>query len=247
VAAATSLGQVTAEGLRRLISPGTSANTFTARLRILVTARYLTRVEVIAGLRRVYLYGAGPRAREPGSPRPWTPAPHQLDHTLAVEATLVRLMDPAVTPALTRSEWSGEADYRAWADPGDPYPDLGIRWTAVDDGRQLAGQWAVEVDRATEARGAWRRKLGRYLADYSLRQLIVAVTTSDARARNLAGLAAEVGYPTAATSLTALLQHPDPPVWDSWQRRRSTLTETSLALAVKPTTRSTTAADHDRR
>jgi hypothetical protein len=220
--------------LRRLVSPTTSANTFTARLRLLTGRKYLTRHEVIAGLRRIYLYGAGPRSREAGGPPSWTPALNQLAHTLAVEATLVRLVDPTVTPTLTTVDWQGEADIREWTAPGHPYPDLLIGWAGSDrDGVSLRGHWAVEVDRATEGRGAWRRKFGRYLLASTHNRQILVVTTSDARARNLAKLALSVGYPTLTTSLAEVLTHDDPPVWDTNCQQRSRLSEASLAFAEK--------------
>ena len=69
-------------GLRSLISPSVSADTFTARLRRLNRARYLTRTAVIDGLRRTYLYGAGPRGLTLER-RVRRPSTAQLDHTLA--------------------------------------------------------------------------------------------------------------------------------------------------------------------
>ncbi len=234
IATATSLGHATSEGLRRLISPSTSPNTFTSRLRVLVARRYLTRTDVIVGLRRIYLYGPGPRSREPGSPRSWAPALTQLAHTLAVETTLIRLLDPTLAPAISRTGWHGEAEHRAWARPGEPYPDLNIRWEAALDGDEIAGQWAVEVDRASEAKAAWRRKLARYWEDYTATRQILVVTTSDTRARNLARLAAADGYPAITTTFTRLHDRPEPLVWDSAQRRKSTLSEASIDYAAEP-------------
>jgi hypothetical protein len=60
---------------------------------------------------------------------------------------------------------------------------------------------------------------------------MVVVTTTDARARNLARLVAESGSPAVTTTLAELTSAVDPPVWDANNRRRSTLVEASLDFA----------------
>src|SRR3954469_15174700 len=57
IRAAYSLGYATGGTLRELVSPTTGLDTFTARLRLLYRARYLTRLRVVDQLRHTYLYG----------------------------------------------------------------------------------------------------------------------------------------------------------------------------------------------
>lgn len=223
--AAYSLGYVTAGGLRELISPATGQETFSARLRLLTEARHLTRLACIDGLRRIYLYGIGPRSRAPGSPPPWRPATAQLDHTLAVERALVSLVRAGTVGPLQVAGWHGEGEIRAWARPGEPFPDLRIDWRVGD----ATGSWQVEVDRATESRAALRRKFGRYLAAANSFDLVLVVTTSPARARNVAVLAHEVGAPVLVATSHDLLSMSDPLVLDAIHRRSHLLSEATLA------------------
>lgn len=220
----SSLGLVTSQGLRRLVSPGTGTDTFSARLRLLLRARYLTRTEVVAGLRRTYLYGIGIAARAPGAAAPWRPGLAQLDHTLTVERSLLALLRDGFCPPVTVTSWVGEADIRGWAQPGDAFPDLRVSWT----GQGLPGRWDVEVDRGTEASAAWRRKLARYPLYDTDPYTILVVTTSTQRARNIARLASRDGYPLLATTLTAVSADSDPDVWDATFKRRHPLSEASL-------------------
>lgn len=230
VRAAWSLGHVTADGLRQLLSPTTSLNTFTARLRRLRASRHLTRLEVVAGLRHTYLYGAGIRARAPGSPAPWRPSLTQLPHTLAVERTLLRLVDPSFAQRLTVTAWQGEAEIRAWAEPGAPFPDLVVNWSAAGlPAESPQGMWAVEVDLATEAKAAWKRKLARYLLHEPRCGRLLVVTTSRQRAANLARLAAHHGAPALTTTFADLASSPDPVVLDATVRRRRPLVDASIA------------------
>jgi Replication-relaxation len=239
VRAAWSLGHVTADGLRQLLSPTTSLSTFTARLRRLRASRYLTRLEVVAGLRHTYLYGAGIRARAPGSPAPWRPSLTQLPHTLAVERTLLRLVDPSFAHRLTVTTWQGEAEIRAWAEPGAPFPDLVVNWSAAVADQPAHGMWTVEVDLATEAKAAWKRKLSRYLFHEPRCGRLLVVTTSRQRAANLARLAAHHGAPALTTTFTDLANSPNPVVLDATVRRPRPLVDASIACVDNRPTRDT--------
>ena len=156
VRAAWSLGLATHETLRLLVSPQTRANTLRRRLCLLHSNGYLMQTRHVGPGRCIWLYGAGPRALTPGEPRPWRPSLAQLEHTLAVGDVLVALTRPR--PGLTITAWQGEAELRAWAAPGAPYPDARVTWEASG----ARGAWLVEVDRATESHAAWRRKVVRY-------------------------------------------------------------------------------------
>ncbi len=185
-----SLGWATSRVLTALVAPTTAVKTLAGRLAELTNAGYLTRRRMVAGPGgHVWLYGLGPNARrvDPAYGRPWRPTDAQIGHTVAITNTLAALVTPGRLGALTVIEWTGEAELRAWHRPGDAIPDLVIRW----QGRRTEGTWAVEVDRGTQARGAWRRKLVRYL-DTTYDALLV-VTTSDQRARNLARLGRGAG------------------------------------------------------
>ena len=225
IGAAYSLGQVSATGLRLLISPALSVDTFGARLLRLTRARYLTRTPVIDGLRHTYLYGAGPKALTPGTPRPWRPSTAQLDHTLAIERALVALLRPGFAAPIEVVGWEGESEIRAWAPPGSPFPDLRLRWRVGD----VQGYWYVEVDRATESRGAFRRKLVRYLSVQGAFAALVVTTTSQ-RAKNIATIAAEMGAPALITTATLIAGEADPRVIDILQKRTWPLSEATAAL-----------------
>jgi hypothetical protein len=77
----------------------------------------------------------------------------------------------------------------------------------------------VELDRATESRAAWRRKLGRYLSCRSEEPVLV-LTTSSRRAKHIAMLAADVGVPLLATTTESVHTEADPGVFDARVRRR---------------------------
>ncbi|HEV2890456.1 MAG TPA: replication-relaxation family protein [Frankiaceae bacterium] len=135
---------------------------------------------------------------DPGFRDAWRPSDAQLLHTLAVGDTLAALLRTGRLGSLVVTSWRGEAELRAWHRPGEPIPDLQVEWTAP--GRE--GRWCVEVDRGTESRNAWRRKLARYVHVRGLTVLVV--TTSDARARNLAILARELGVAALTTDAASL-------------------------------------------
>ena len=222
VRAAWSLGLATHETLRLLVSPQTRANTLRRRLCVLHRNGYLTQTRHMGPGRCIWLYGAGPRALTPGEPRPWRPSLAQIEHTLAVGDVLVALTRPR--PGLTVTGWQGEAELRAWASPGAPYPDARITWQADI----ATGAWLVEVDRATESRAAWRRKLVRYLAAGEVEPALV-VTTTMARARSIAAVAVEVGVDLAATSACAVVADDNPTVFDARARRSMSLTSAWLS------------------
>jgi hypothetical protein len=190
VHAAWSLGWATSTVLRDLVAPATSVKTLTGRLTQLAHAGYLRRLDIPVGPGpHLWLYGAGRSAPriDPAYREAWRPSESQLAHTVAVSATLGALARPGALGAIEVTEWYGEAELRTWHEPGAPVPDLLLRWVHGT----ASGRWAVEVDRGTQARAAWRRKLVRYV-HAPQRQLFV-VTTSDERARNLARLAREMG------------------------------------------------------
>jgi hypothetical protein len=225
VRAAWSLGLATHETLRLLVSPQTRANTLRRRLCLLHRDGYLTQTRHLGRGGAIWLYGAGPRALVPGEPRPWRPSVAQLEHTLAVGDVLVSLTRPR--PGVGITGWQGEAELRAWAAPGAPYPDARVTWE-VGGAR---GAWLVEVDRATESHAAWRRKLVRYLAVVGAEQ-VLAVTTTPIRAKAIASLAAEVGVDLVATCGEAVAFADDPTVFDARTRRVTTLAAAALGLTA---------------
>ncbi|GAC1442378.1 MAG: hypothetical protein NVSMB55_12940 [Mycobacteriales bacterium] len=216
--AAWSLGYAPAHVLRRLASPTTSAGTFGNRLYRLHRARLLVLAKFIAPAGGLWLYGIGRAALLAGDAAPWRPGLSQVEHTLAVADAVVHLQRPGFAAPLQVSSWQGEAELRAWALPGAPFPDARLEWS----GPAGPGVWLLELDRATESRAAWRRKLARYLAAPA-EGLVLAATTSDARARNLAVLAADMGAPVLATTAAAIRDELDPDVYDARVRRRSPL------------------------
>jgi hypothetical protein len=196
-----SLGWATSHGLTMLVAPTTAVKTLAGRLTELCAAGYLRKRRVVAGPGgHVWLYGLGRRAGaiDPSYATPWRPSDTQVLHTIAVVDTLVALHAPGRLGALALSAWQGEAELRAWHEPGAAVPDLLVRW----NGTAGEGTWAVEVDRGTEARGAWRRKLVRYFGAAPGAMLVV--TTTDVRARNLAILARELGVPALTTDRESL-------------------------------------------
>jgi hypothetical protein len=221
---AWSLGFAPASTLRALISPTTSAGTFRDRLRRLHRAGHLLQTRYVAPAGDLWLYGVGRAALTAGEPAPWRPSLAQVEHTLAVGQAVVALTRPGFAPPLHITGWQGESELRAWAAPGAPYPDARISWTRD----QTPGSWLVEVDRATESRAAWRRKLVRYLtANHS--DPVLVLTTSRRRANGLAVVAADLGVPLLATTLTAACEQDDPPVLDARRRSRLPLSTASAA------------------
>lgn len=96
--------------------------------------------------------------------------------------------------------WQGEAQLRGWARPGEPFPDA--RLVLQSDGVRVA--LLLEVDLGTESRAAWRTKLGRYLS-CPLPGVLLAVTTTPARARRLVAEAGALGVAMSATTLDRLV------------------------------------------
>lgn len=222
IRACWSLGYAPSSTLRALVSPTTSAGTLRDRLRRLHRAGHLVQIRYIAPTGDLWLYGIGRAALAPGEVAPWRPSLAQVEHTLAVGQAVVALTRPGFAPPLQITGWQGEAELRAWAPPGWPYPDARITWTRD----QQHNSWLVEVDRATESRAAWRRKLVRYLTA-ALPDPVLVLTTSQTRATGLAVVAADLGVPLLATTLDAVCQQDDPPVLDARYRRQATLSAAS--------------------
>lgn len=227
VRAAWSLGAATHATLRALVSPQTDGETLRRRMRKLHRAGYLVQTRHVGGAGCLWLYSAGPRAIERGEPRPWRPGAAQIEHTVAIGEVVVALTRPGFAAPAVVTGWEGEAELRAWAGPGDPFPDARVTW-ALD---RTSGAWLVEADRATESRPAWRRKLARYLAA-DVRQPILAVTTSERRAAGLAQVAADIGADVLATTNAHVRDFDDPPVFDALRRRRVPLTEATAHRAA---------------
>jgi hypothetical protein len=201
VRAAWSLGWVTARALTDLVSPATSPKTLAGRLTELADARYLRRQRIVTGVAgHHWLYGSGRNAAQidPAYRDAWRPSDAQMGHTLAIGNTLVAITTPGLLGALHVTGWQGEAELRTWHDAGTAIPDLLVRV----GGATVENTWAVEVDRGTQARAAWRRKLVRYL--HTPRGTLLVVTTSDERARNIARLARDLGVPALTTDRRAL-------------------------------------------
>lgn len=223
--AAWSLGYAPASTLQSLLAPEVHQRSFRRYLRRLHLAGYLVQRSVLARTGNLWLYGRGRTGLAVGASRPWRPSLAQLEHTLAVGDALVALTRPGFAPGHTVTGWQGEAEIRAWARPGEPYPDLRVAWHHQGQ----PGAWLVEVDRATESRTAWRPKLVRYLNGQLTShrgghgESILALTTSEARALGLAQLAAEVGVSMIATTMHQLGKTGDPWVYDSVLRTRRQL------------------------
>jgi hypothetical protein len=224
IRAAWSLGAATHATLRELVSPQTDGETLRRRMRQLHRAGYLTQTRHVGPAGCLWLYSAGQRSVKPGEPRPWRPGVAQIEHTVAIGEVLVALTRAGFAAPITVTGWQGEAELRAWANPGDPFPDARVVWE-TDHGK---GVWLVEVDRATESRPAWRRKLVRYLAA-DIRQPVLAVTTSAVRASGLAVAASEIGVDVLATTIADIRANLDPPVVDSIHRRRVPLSRATLS------------------
>lgn len=228
------LGATTSTVLRQLHAPDTDPQTVRRRLRRLTAARLLTSTGHIAPDCALHLYTVGPAALVPGQDRPWAPSTNQLEHTLAVGDTLLHLTSPDLADGIAVIGWEGEAELRGWAQPGHPRPDLRVHWQrhATGNNRDAGGWLQVEVDRATEAGAAWRRKLTRYLT-HQPNALLLTVTTSDQRARGLARHALGVGVHLLALPTATLAAGRDPLVYDTRGQRRHPLSD---ALTTTPTT-----------
>jgi hypothetical protein len=203
--AAWSLGAATHTTLRALVTPETRANTLRRRLHLLHSERYLVQRQHVGPAGCLWLYGAGPRGLRSSDDRPWRPGLAQIEHTVAVGHTIVALTRPGFVPGLHPTGWQGEAELRSWAAPGEPFPDARITWE--HDG--ATGAWLVEVDRGTESRSAWRRKLVRYLISGTA-ETVLAVTTTQRRAAGLTAVAADIGVDLIATTIEDIVRdNPD--------------------------------------
>ncbi len=197
IRAVWSLGATTSDVLRPLVTPASGPRALRRRLQQLCAHRYLRQRRVVGGRGHLYLYTVGHAAvrADDGLRDGWQPSLAQLEHTLAVGDVLAALVTTDAPAPLTVTSWQGEAELRSWARHSDPYPDARITWT--QDGRP--GAWQLEVDRGTEPRRVWRRKLVRYAVADSTDTILV-VTTSPRRAANIARLAGIEGLPLIATT-----------------------------------------------
>ncbi len=197
--AAWSLGWGSTATLAGLVVPDRGLPAVERRLRVLCTAGYLRALRLLfgpAGHRLLYAPGRLAARVDPGLAGGWRPALAAVEHTVAVGRVLLAGHAAGLAPPLVVTGWRGEAELRAWALPGEPLPDAALSWVAA--GRR--GEWLLEVDRGTEGRGQWERKLARYL-DVPRHALVVVVAPCPARARRLAQLASGTGVPLV--SLTA--------------------------------------------
>lgn len=226
IRAAWSLGAATHATLRDLVSPDTQADTLRRRLRHLHRERYLTQTRHVGPAGCIWLYGAGARTRRSGGARSWRPGVAQLEHTLAVGEAVVALTRVGFAAPVEVTGWQGESELRSWAVLGEPFPDARVTWRVGE----VESAWLVELDRGTESRAAWRRKLVRYLmAD--LREPVLALTTSFQRANALAVVAADVGVDVLATTLEAVRRSDDPEVIDATGARRYRLSAACVVRA----------------
>jgi hypothetical protein len=227
VRAAWSLGLAPARVVLALGAPGLRPAAGAARLRRLLAAGSLQRIKVSGGRGALHLYGAAPRARPPGG-RAWRPSVAQLDHTLDVGAVLAALV--ADHDGLVPTAWEGEAEVRAWAPPGAPFPDGVIHLLDTRARSPIEITWALEVDRATESRAVWRAKLARYAAHpVQGPRLLVVVTTGRRRAAGIAETATEAGVGLVVTTLAAVAAGPAAPVVASGTFAVGTLAQASRA------------------
>jgi hypothetical protein len=224
-----SLGEADGAILRALVSPDAKPRTFRDRLSRLTAGGLLRRRRAA---RTLWLYRLGPAGARanPGYVGAWHPSPAQLEHTLAAGQLLAAMTRRGFAAPLIVTGWAGEAELRSWLKPGQPRPDGRITWCSADG---AAGAWLLELDRGTEARAAWRRKLVRYLTTEAARTStpVLAATTSQERARNIAHLAADLGVPVLAATTTDLSVEGDPVVLDATRRKRTTLVDATTAVA----------------
>lgn len=229
IQAAWSLGYAPATTLQAIVSPHVAKGTLRDRLRRLHQNHYLVQHRFVGPVGGLWLYGIGPAALTPDQKDHWRPSLAQISHTLAVGEAVVDLQRAGFAAPLQITGWKGEAELRAWAEPGAPYPDAEITWRHAN----VDGRWHVEVDRATESRAVWRRKLVRYLT-FGSEGPVLVLTTSGARARNLALVAAELGVWVLATTSDVVKVQLDPWVLDSRARQRRPLSATAGADTPSP-------------
>lgn len=229
VRAVWSLGWSTAPSIAGLVCPGTQPRTLRRRLGQLVAAGYLRQTRICLGRGgHLWIYETGPRAGRiaDGYRDPWKPSIVQLEHTLAVGDTLRELCRPGRFTGLGVVGWQGEAEIRSWTKVGQPYSDASVQWRSAT----TSGGWWIELDRGTETSKTWRSKLLRYLLANldSPGHAVLAVTTSDARALNLAKAGRETGVHILATTSRGLSEVDDPRVLDSHRDIRPKLSAALL-------------------
>lgn len=230
VRAVWSLGWSTAATVAGLVCPGTQPRTLRRRLGQLVVAGYLWQTRICLGRGgHLWIYETGPRAGRiaDGYRDPWKPPIVQLEHTLAVGDTLRELCRPGRFTCLGVVGWQGEAEIRSWAKVGQPYSDAAVQWRSAT----MNGGWWIELDRGTETSKTWRNKLLRYALAHldGPGHAVLVVTTSDARAHNLARAGRDIGVHVLATTTRDLTDRDDPQVLDS---RRDFRLMLSTALGV---------------
>ena len=123
-----------------------------------------------------------------------------MAHTLATGDVLIALMGQ---PEIARRvlSWHGEAELRGWPDGEALIPDLLLRLRPEGQTHPEVGLH-VEVDRGTEARGHWRKKLSRYLYLPAVEVLIA--TTSVQRAANLVRINEDFAVPLRTVTFDEL-------------------------------------------
>lgn len=208
------LGYVTRHQLRALHAPDTDIGTVTRRLRILREQGLLTRLPVHAGGGDTMApLTLGPRASGVAAVfrKPWRPSPWQMAHTLTTGDVLIALLAHPQQLGGQLMSWHGEAELRGWTQGDAPIPDLMLR-VRPDPHQVREVELHVEVDRATESRAHWRKKLVRYLYEPDI--VVFVVTTSAQRASNLTKLGLAEGVRLRATTFDALavaVAHPGRP------------------------------------
>ncbi|MHB8450164.1 MAG: replication-relaxation family protein [Mycobacteriales bacterium] len=226
--AAWSLGWASPATLAGLALPGQQVATVTRRLRWLCLHGYLRGLRLLfgpAGHRQLYTPGRLAGQVDPGLVDGWRPPLSATAHTVAVGAALLAAHRADLAPPLSVAGWSGEAELRAWAEPGESVPDARVTWVGPG-GR---GRWLLEVDLGTESRAVWRRKLAGYL-DAAPEDTVVALTPGPLRARHIAQLASEVGVALVAAPGEAWASEPGCTVYSARWRRRLPLAEACRCL-----------------
>lgn len=205
LAACWSLGWASSATVAGLAAPQRPAAAVERRLRQLARAGYLRQLRLLAGPaghRLLYTPGRFAGRVDPGLVGGWRPPLAAVEHTVAVGRSLLAAHHGALPPPVRVTGWRGEAELRAWHLPGEPLPDATLSWAAP--GRR--GRFYLEVDRGTEGRSAWERKLAGYLISepgrWSSADTILAIAPGAARCRRLAQLAGEAGVPLLAVPET---------------------------------------------
>jgi hypothetical protein len=225
VRAAWSLGLATADTLRALVAPSVPVSTFRYRLSKLHRAGYLEQVRYPGNRGHLWLYAATNRGVGARQVRGWRPGIAQLRHALTVADLLVAAHRPGFARPVWVCGWAGEAELRAWTRPRALVPSARIAWQCG----QARGAWLLEVDRVTDARAGWERRLVRYLRRYfedrDDERLLLLTGAGWRRAVVLADLALAVGVPALVTTVPQFTVALDPDVLDTKTRTRRPLSD----------------------